>query len=118
MKRSLALVIVISAAVVVLYLGIARVTQAQSPRANDYLTPQLRQQVDQLKRDAAAQPTNAQNVVGRGLLLWQWVNAYSLTGGPVPVNATQESDTGVRAKRFAAAGRAAGGSRERARVDR
>ena len=92
MKRSLAVVLEYAGAPALLYLGLSRVIVAQSPRANDYLSPQLRQQVEQLKRDAATQPTNAQNVVQRGLLLWQWINAYSLTGGPVPVNATAGVD--------------------------
>jgi hypothetical protein len=73
-----------------LYFGLSRILTAQSPRGSDYLPRQLRQQVDQLKRDAASQPTNGQNVAQRGLILWQWINAYALTGGPVPVNATQE----------------------------
>jgi hypothetical protein len=46
--------------------------------------------VNQLKRDAAAQPTTPEEVAERGMLLWQWINAYALTGGPVPVNATQD----------------------------
>lgn len=75
------------AAILVIYLSASRRLTAQS---GDYLTPQLRRQVDQLKRDEAAQPTNAQNVAARGLILYQWVNAYALTGGPVPVNSTQE----------------------------
>lgn len=62
---------------------------AQNPAA-DYLSPDLRARVNQLKRDAETQPTTAQNVADRGVLLWQWINAYSLTGGPLPVNATQD----------------------------
>jgi hypothetical protein len=34
----------------------------------DDVTPQLCQQVDQWKRDAAVQPTNPQNVADRGLV--------------------------------------------------
>ncbi len=63
-----------------------RMLTAQSGR--DYLTPELRAQVNRLEADT--QPTNARNVADRGLLLWQWINAYSLTGGHLPVNATQE----------------------------
>lgn len=77
----------ILAAVILPYFGLSRTLTAQNP---DYLTPQLRQEVNQLKRDALAQPTNPQNVVDRGLILWQWINAYALTGAPVPVNATQD----------------------------
>jgi len=54
----------------------------------------VRQQVDQFKREAAEQPTNPQNVAQRALLLWQWLNAYALSGGPIPVNATQELAAG------------------------
>ncbi|MBZ5608978.1 MAG: DUF3604 domain-containing protein [Acidobacteriia bacterium] len=90
MKPRLALILAVFTILALFYLGFSRVIQAQSPRANDYLSSQLRQQVEQLKRDAASQPTNADNAVARGLLLWQWINAYSLTGGPMPVNATQE----------------------------
>ena len=57
-----------------------RMLTAQSGR--DYLTPELRAQVNRLEADT--QPTNARNVADRGLLLWQWINAYSLTGGHLP----------------------------------
>ena len=87
LTRRFVLPFAILAAVILTYFGLSRRLTAQNP---DYLTPQLRQQVNQLKRDAAAQPTNPQNVTDRGLILWQWINAYALTGGPVPVNATQD----------------------------
>ena len=86
MTRRFILTLALVTAAIVAYFGLSRAT-AQNP---DYLTPQLRQQVNQLKRDAAAQPTNPQNVPDRGVILWQWINAYALTGGPVPVNATQD----------------------------
>jgi hypothetical protein len=50
----------------------------------------LRQDVNRLEQEADAQPTNAANMVQRALILCDWVNAYSLAGGPVPVAATQE----------------------------
>ncbi|HYL38013.1 MAG TPA: DUF3604 domain-containing protein [Bryobacteraceae bacterium] len=90
MKRKLTLASAILAALALSYVALSRLLTAQNSRSGDYLTPQLRQQVDQLKRDASSQPTNPQNVAQRGLILWQWINAYALTGGPVPVNATQE----------------------------
>jgi hypothetical protein len=68
----------------------AALTVCAQNRLGDYLAPELRAQVNQLKRESLSQPTNPQNAVERGLILWQWINAYSLTGGPVPVNATQE----------------------------
>ncbi len=89
MKRRLLLSSVLIAVALLAYFALSRTLTAQNQPA-DYLNPQLRQQVDQLKRESAAQPTNAQNVGPRGVILWQWINAYSLTGGPVPVNATQE----------------------------
>src|SRR5271155_2000931 len=85
--RRFALCFAMLSVVVLIYFGLSRRLTAQNP---DYLTPPLRQQVNQLKRDAAAQPTTAQNVADRGQILWQWINAYALTGGPVPVNATQD----------------------------
>jgi hypothetical protein len=70
--------------------ALLRRSAAQTSNPGDYLSPDLRGKVNRLKREAAAQPTNSENVVARGLVLWDWVNAYSLTGGAVPVNATQE----------------------------
>ena len=87
MKRGFLLSAAILSAAVFGYFALSHRLTAQN---GDYLTPQLRQQVNQLKRDVATQPTNAQNVAQRGVVLWQWINAYALTGGPVPVNATQE----------------------------
>lgn len=78
-----------AAAIVLAALGIGyyAVAVAQPRASSDYLTPDLRTRVNALKRDAA--PTTRENVVARAKLLWEWVNAYALTGGPVPVNATQ-----------------------------
>lgn len=61
---------------------------AQRGRESDYLTPELRAAVEALKRDARANPTAEANVEARLAAVWQWINAYSLTGGPVPVNVT------------------------------
>ena len=77
-------------AIAALAAGYFLISRRATAQNQDYLTPALRAQVEQLKRDAESQPTNAQNVAQRGLILWQWINAYALTGGPVPVNATQE----------------------------
>ncbi len=71
-------------------LSVSRKSQAQEPSGKDYLSPKLRQDVDRIKRDAERQPTDARSAVERGLILWDWVNAYSLTGGPIPVNSTQQ----------------------------
>lgn len=59
-----------------------------TPERGDYLSPSVRGQVEQLKREAADEPTSASNIVQRGQILWDWLNALSLTGAPIPVDAT------------------------------
>jgi hypothetical protein len=59
------------------------------PRSDDYLPPDLRQRVEQLKADLDNIPTNQTNAKARAELTWQWLNAYALDGGYIPVNATQ-----------------------------
>jgi uncharacterized protein DUF3604 len=54
--------------------------------ATDYLSTDLRRDVEKLKRDVAREPTTAKTVAQRVDVLWPWVNAYALTGGPIPVN--------------------------------
>ncbi len=61
---------------------------AQRGDGGDYLAPDLRAAVDALKQDARANPTSEANIESRLDTFWQWINAYSLTGGPVAVNAT------------------------------
>ena len=52
----------------------------------DYLSPELRARVEQLKKEAAASPTTAENLQVRTDIFWDWANAYTLTGGPIPAN--------------------------------
>ena len=61
--------------------------------APDYLAPDIRATVEALKADLRRVPTNDLNVGNRARVLWQWINAYSLTGRYVPVNATQAVST-------------------------
>ena len=70
---------------------------AQNPQDNDYLTDELRANVEALKKDAAKSPTTEANLEARLDTLWPWINAYSLTGGPVPVNATLDVAVAYRA---------------------
>ncbi len=70
---------------------------AQEAPRRDYLPADLRSQVESLKADSAGQPTTAGNLEGRLDVLWPWINAYSLTGGPMPVNATLQVATAYRA---------------------
>ena len=52
-------------------------------RLDDYLSPELRAAVEQLKADVAASPTDAATVAGRARILADWVDAYALGGGEV-----------------------------------
>lgn len=61
---------------------------ATTVQAEDYMSPQLRERVKALQADVATQPTNRQNAKERAEVLWDWVNAYALNGGYVPVNLT------------------------------
>jgi hypothetical protein len=63
---------------------------AQPHPPGDYLSPKLRQDVNRLKQDAERQPTGRRTLVERGSILWERINAYSLTGGPVPATATHD----------------------------
>ena len=54
----------------------------------DYLDPDLRARVEKLKADVAARPTDANTVRQRTDVLWDWLNAYSMTGGYLPVDLT------------------------------
>ena len=50
---------------------------------DDYLAPELRAAVEQLKADVAANPTDETTVAGRARTLADWVDAYALAGGEV-----------------------------------
>ena len=53
---------------------------------SDYLDADLRMRVEQLKR-ASSSPTRDLDELGQRLnTLWQWGNAYAMTGGPIPVD--------------------------------
>ncbi len=62
-------------------------TGAAAQRA-DYLDADLRARVEQLKAEVAARPTDASTVRERTDVLWDWLNAFSMTGGYMPVNLT------------------------------
>ena len=69
---------------------------AQESGTGDYLPSELRELVEALKSDAAEQATTPENLQARLDVLWPWINAYSLTGGPMPVNATLQVATAYR----------------------
>ena len=52
----------------------------------DYLPAELRARVEALKADVRREPTTAETIAARNEVFWEWLNAYSLTGGPVPPN--------------------------------
>lgn len=56
--------------------------------AADYLDEDLRARVEALKAEVERIPSNRANARPRAATLWEWVNAYSLSGRYVPVNAT------------------------------
>ena len=54
----------------------------------DYLTKDFRRDVESLKQDYRTSPTTRDNFSKRADIAWAWINAYSLTGKPLPVNIT------------------------------
>jgi len=66
--------------------SVSAIAAFQQRQTRDYLTPELRAAVEKLKRE----PATRDNLAQRAMVLFDWINAYSLTGGPVPVNATQQ----------------------------
>jgi hypothetical protein len=55
----------------------------------DYLSPDLRARVEKLKADLEYLPTDPLNIEERARILWEWANAYAMSGGTLPVNLTQ-----------------------------
>jgi len=53
---------------------------------SDYLTKDLRQKVEALKEQVANSPTSVVNLRARAEVLWEWANAFSMTGTPLPVD--------------------------------
>ena len=60
---------------------------AQEPDSTrkDYLSSELRQRVELLKQALPSQPSSGKNGWERGNLVWEWANAYALSGGTLPV---------------------------------
>ena len=56
-----------------------------SASAADYLSPDLRAKVEQLKQEAVGSPTTAENGVARARIVWDWANAHAMNGGTLPV---------------------------------
>ena len=58
--------------------------QASHGQATDYLSADLRNRVEALKEEAKQNSNDPETLASRLATLWEWANAYSLTGGPVP----------------------------------
>ncbi len=56
--------------------------------AQDYMPEQLRASVEDLKQDSVAQRSNNASAQARARILWEWMNAFSLTGRHLPPHAT------------------------------
>lgn len=63
----------------------------------DYLSPDLRSRVDQLKTSLETMPSSERNARARARLMWEWINAHAMNGGYVPVNSTQVVATALAA---------------------
>lgn len=59
---------------------VATTHETATLRQNDYLTPELRQAVEALKRDVAWTATDERTIASRASLLADWVDAYALAG--------------------------------------
>lgn len=68
-----------------LAVGLAVLGQ-QRPLTGDYLGQELRTRVAQLEQTSKTPTQNAEELKQRLQTLWEWGNAYALTGGPVPVD--------------------------------
>lgn len=67
---------------VFVFWGLAAQDTGRGP--TDYVEPDLRDRVERLKVAAHDHTSNAGVLATRLATLWEWANAYSLTGGPVP----------------------------------
>ena len=61
-------------------------TFGQDSQPNDAIPRPLRARVERLKQEVAVVETNAETIQGRTSVLWDWANAYAMSGGQLPVN--------------------------------
>lgn len=79
---------------------------APSSSSQDYLSPERRAEVEQLKQDVATTPSDNANARVRARLAWGWVNAYAMQGKFIPVNATTYMNAVMNAPESASLSRA------------
>ena len=58
--------------------------QDRNSRRADYLDASLRERVERLKAESGVPSSDGAVLANRLNTLWEWANAYSLTGGPIP----------------------------------
>ncbi len=75
------------------------VAQNNGAGGDDYLSPDLRARVEKLKTEAAESSTDRETLAARLATLWEWANAYSLTGGVIPGEFPQSTANANRALR-------------------
>ncbi len=63
-------------------------SQSEAVQIPEYMDVGLRARVQQLKQDLADAPTTVETAAQRALALFDWANAYAMTGRPLPVNLT------------------------------
>ncbi len=67
-------------------LVVAVLSPAAIAQTSDYLEPDLRARVENLKAEVVARPADIEAARQRADTLWDWANAYAMTGGYLPVN--------------------------------
>ena len=82
-RRSLSFVLLLLAGI-----WIFTFAQAQRGGDDDYLSPEVREKVEALKRDFARNKTTVETLPKRAEVMYDWINGYAMTGNPTPVNAT------------------------------
>ncbi len=82
-KRSGAQAALVAAAATLLW---GALSGAAPQQPSDYISPELRAEVEKLKQGAAEPTADPAELQSRLKTLWEWANAYALTGGPIPVD--------------------------------
>jgi len=73
----------------IIYLLIVFFNSCSNDDDRDYVSSEMRLQVEQLKADIIAHPTDESNIAERAALLADWVDAYALAGNEVGVDPTR-----------------------------
>ena len=80
-RGTLAASLAVGASALPLAMAWSRARASDTKAPGDYMSMALRDQVDALKKDLETTPTNTTNYAKRGLILYDWMNAYALNGG-------------------------------------